>query len=133
KAAARALGMVDEGLAPVLIEADLDQLADAGRAQKRRSRGCRGGATLGPVRLERDLVVQVVEVLGAALAPAAAAAGRLARGAAPVTGVVGHRRAFVAPAEQHQFAPEALQHDLRGVALLTRLVLPFAGLQLALD
>lgn len=40
KAAARALGMVDEGLAPVLIEADLDQLADAGRAQKRRSRGC---------------------------------------------------------------------------------------------
>jgi rare lipoprotein A len=40
KAAARELGMVDEGLAPVLIEADLQQLAHAGRAQKRRSQGC---------------------------------------------------------------------------------------------
>ncbi|HEX2479961.1 MAG TPA: septal ring lytic transglycosylase RlpA family protein [Geminicoccaceae bacterium] len=40
KAAARALGMVDEGLAPVLIEADLQQLAHAGRTQARRSRGC---------------------------------------------------------------------------------------------
>ena len=40
KAAAHALGMVDEGLAPVLIEAQLEQLAHAGRAQKRRSQGC---------------------------------------------------------------------------------------------
>jgi rare lipoprotein A len=40
KAAARALGIVDEGLAPVLIEADLQQLAHAGRTQARRSRGC---------------------------------------------------------------------------------------------
>jgi rare lipoprotein A len=40
KAAAHALGMVEEGLAPVLIEADLQQLAHAGRAQKRRSQGC---------------------------------------------------------------------------------------------
>jgi rare lipoprotein A len=40
KAAARELGIVDEGLAPVLIEADLEQLAHAGRAQKRRSSGC---------------------------------------------------------------------------------------------
>jgi rare lipoprotein A len=40
KAAARALGIVDEGLAPVLIEADLQQLAYAGRTQTRRSRGC---------------------------------------------------------------------------------------------
>jgi rare lipoprotein A len=40
KAAARELGMVDEGLAPVLIEAQLEQLAHAGRAQKRRSQGC---------------------------------------------------------------------------------------------
>jgi rare lipoprotein A len=40
KAAARALGIVDEGLAPVLIEADLQQLAYAGSIQTRRSRGC---------------------------------------------------------------------------------------------
>ena len=40
KAAARALGMVDEGLAPVLIEADLQQLAHAGRTQTRVSSGC---------------------------------------------------------------------------------------------
>ena len=40
QAAARALGMVDEGLAPVLIEADLDQLAHAGRTQMRVSTGC---------------------------------------------------------------------------------------------
>ena len=40
KAAARALGMVDEGVAPVLIEAELEELAHAGRAQKRRSQGC---------------------------------------------------------------------------------------------
>jgi rare lipoprotein A len=40
RAAARELGMVDEGIAPVLIEADLEQLAHAGRAQKRRSSGC---------------------------------------------------------------------------------------------
>lgn len=39
-AAARALGMVEEGLAPVLIEAELQQLAHAGRTQKRRSNGC---------------------------------------------------------------------------------------------
>jgi rare lipoprotein A len=40
EAAARQLGMVDEGLAPVLIEVELEQLAHAGRAQKRRSQGC---------------------------------------------------------------------------------------------
>ena len=40
QAAARALGMVDEGLAPVLIEADLQQLAHAGRTQRRVSSGC---------------------------------------------------------------------------------------------
>lgn len=40
KAAARELGIVDEGLAPVLIEAELEQLAHAGRSQKRRSQGC---------------------------------------------------------------------------------------------
>lgn len=40
KAAARALGMVDEGLAPVLIEADLLQLAHAKRTQTRVSSGC---------------------------------------------------------------------------------------------
>jgi rare lipoprotein A len=40
KAAARALGMVDEGLAPVLIEADLQQLARAGRTQTRVSSHC---------------------------------------------------------------------------------------------
>ena len=40
RAAARELGIVDEGLAPVLIEAELEELAHAGRAQKRRSQGC---------------------------------------------------------------------------------------------
>jgi rare lipoprotein A len=40
KAAARALGIIEEGLAPVLIEADLRQLEDATRTQTRVSRGC---------------------------------------------------------------------------------------------
>ena len=40
KAAARELGMVDEGLAPVLIEPELEELAPAGSTQKRRSQGC---------------------------------------------------------------------------------------------
>jgi rare lipoprotein A len=40
EAAARALGMLDEGLAPVLIEADAEQLAHAERIQTRRSQGC---------------------------------------------------------------------------------------------
>ena len=40
KAAARALGMVEEGLAPVLIEADPHQLARAQRTQARTSVGC---------------------------------------------------------------------------------------------
>jgi rare lipoprotein A len=40
KAAARELGIIEEGLAPVLIEADPQQLADAERTQARRSRGC---------------------------------------------------------------------------------------------
>ena len=35
--------------------------------------------------------------------------------------------------EQHQFATEALQHDFGGVAVVARLVLPFAGLDLAFD
>jgi rare lipoprotein A len=39
-AAARALGMVEEGLAPVLIEADPQQLALAQRTQTRTSIGC---------------------------------------------------------------------------------------------
>jgi rare lipoprotein A len=39
-AAARALGMVDAGLAPVLIEADPHQLALAERMQTRISSGC---------------------------------------------------------------------------------------------
>jgi rare lipoprotein A len=39
-AAARALGMVEEGLAAVLIEADPHQLAQAERTQTRTSRGC---------------------------------------------------------------------------------------------
>lgn len=40
KAAARALGMIDEGLAPVLIQAESQQLASAERTQTRRSQGC---------------------------------------------------------------------------------------------
>jgi rare lipoprotein A len=40
KAAARALGIIDEGLAPVLIEADSGELARAAKAQRRVSRGC---------------------------------------------------------------------------------------------
>ncbi|MGH6904720.1 MAG: septal ring lytic transglycosylase RlpA family protein [Geminicoccaceae bacterium] len=40
EAAARALGIIEEGLAPVLIEADPRQLEDAARTQTRISRGC---------------------------------------------------------------------------------------------
>jgi rare lipoprotein A len=40
KAAARALGMIEEGLAPVVIEADRRQLENAARTQTRVSRGC---------------------------------------------------------------------------------------------
>jgi rare lipoprotein A len=40
QAAARNLGIIEEGLAPVLIEADLEQLAQAARTQTRRSHGC---------------------------------------------------------------------------------------------
>jgi rare lipoprotein A len=40
KAAAQVLGMIDAGLAPVLIEADPQQLAKAQRAQTRTSSGC---------------------------------------------------------------------------------------------
>jgi rare lipoprotein A len=40
EAAARALGMIEEGLAPVVIEADPRQLEDAARTQTRVSRGC---------------------------------------------------------------------------------------------
>jgi rare lipoprotein A len=40
KAAASALGIIEEGLAPVLIEADSGQLAYAARTQTRVSRGC---------------------------------------------------------------------------------------------
>jgi rare lipoprotein A len=40
KAAARALGILEDGLAPVLIEADPEQLEDAARTQTRRSVGC---------------------------------------------------------------------------------------------
>jgi rare lipoprotein A len=40
EAAARVLGIIEEGLAPVRIEADPQQLDDAARAQTRVSRGC---------------------------------------------------------------------------------------------
>jgi rare lipoprotein A len=40
KAAARALGILEDGLAPVLIEAGPEQLEDAARTQTRRSVGC---------------------------------------------------------------------------------------------
>jgi rare lipoprotein A len=40
EAAARELGIIDEGLAPVLIEADSRQLAYAARTQTRVSHGC---------------------------------------------------------------------------------------------
>jgi rare lipoprotein A len=40
EAAARALGIIEEGLAPVLIAADPQQLAYAEQTQTRRSRGC---------------------------------------------------------------------------------------------
>jgi len=40
KAAARALGIIEEGLAPVVIEADPRQLEDAARTQTRISSGC---------------------------------------------------------------------------------------------
>ena len=40
EAAARALGIIEEGLAPVLIEADSGELARAAKAQRRVSHGC---------------------------------------------------------------------------------------------
>jgi rare lipoprotein A len=40
EAAARALGIIEDGLAPVLIEADLQQLANAQRTQTRTRVGC---------------------------------------------------------------------------------------------
>jgi rare lipoprotein A len=40
KAAARDLGIIEDGVAPVLIEADLQQLANAQRTQTRTSVGC---------------------------------------------------------------------------------------------
>ena len=40
KAAARALGMLEEGLAPVMIEADPQQLVRVERTQTRSSSGC---------------------------------------------------------------------------------------------
>src|SRR5206468_7542996 len=39
----------------------------------------------------------------------------------------------VAAVEQHQFTAEALKHDLGGIAVVTRLVGPFAGLDLAFE
>jgi rare lipoprotein A (peptidoglycan hydrolase) len=40
EAAARALGIIEDGVAPVLIEADLQQLANVQRTQTRTSVGC---------------------------------------------------------------------------------------------
>src|SRR5206468_837921 len=39
----------------------------------------------------------------------------------------------VAAVEQHQLAPEPLKHDLGRIAVVTRLVGPFAGLDLAFE
>ena len=73
--------------------------------------------------LERNVVVEV---------------GAPARGRRRPSGILAARSAVsaatrVAAAVEHcQFTPEALQDDLRGVAVLTLLVGPFAGLELAL-
>ena len=65
-------------------------------------------------------------------AAAAAAAAEVARAAEAVAIIVAGTAA-VAPVEQHKLAAEALQHHLGRIAVLARLVGPFAGLDLALQ
>src|SRR5207253_3154449 len=89
----------------------------------------------------RDVVVEVVVAAASAGADrrgsalhrrGAAEIAAAAHLAGLVVGVVG-AAAAAAAVEDRELAPEALQHDLGRVLLLAGLVLPFAGLQLALD
>src|SRR5687767_10717309 len=80
---------------------------------------------------KRYVVVQVAVEggLGPRLGTAGAAA---AEAAAAVAGIV-EAAATLALVEQHQLAAEALQHHLGRIFVGARLVLPFAGLELALE
>src|SRR3990167_5536572 len=86
---------------------------------------------IGPLALERNLVVQV----GAEAFLGAARLGAVAAGiAAEVAALVTHGAAAVALAAEHgRLAAELLQHHLGGVFLDALLVGPFAGLQGAFD
>ena len=46
---------------------------------------------------------------------------------------LGHDIGGVATAKQRQLAPIGAQYDFCGVAVITRLILPFAGLELSLQ
>src|SRR3546814_13492531 len=88
--------------------------------------------------LERDLVVKVVRRSGggAALVAATAAGAAATAGAAVVARIIG---AIVTAAplptavEHGELAAEGFQHDLRRIAVLSVLVLPLAGFELAFD
>src|SRR5512139_336700 len=83
--------------------------------------------------LERNVVVEVaVESGGGARLLFAAAA---APEAAAIVGalVIVAAAARAALVEQHELAAEALQHDLGRIAVLAVIVLPLAGLDLALE
>src|SRR6516225_4214345 len=74
---------------------------------------------------ERNIVVEIP-----AAGPAPARRGRLGEA---VAGIGDAAPAAALAVEHGEFAAEALEHDLRRIALLPRLVGPFAGLQRALD
>src|SRR5690606_8912564 len=104
---------------------------------------------------ERNLVVHVRGAAAAlraaaargtaaiAAAPAARATARtatalaavivIAAAAVVIAALATAAPAFAAAAEQRQLAAELAQHDLGGIAVLARLVLPFAGFQRTLD
>src|SRR5689334_13093979 len=86
-------------------------------------------------RSERDVVVQVgIERGGGGARLRARCAAEII--AATLAIIVAAAKAGAAPAaavEQDQLAAEALQHDLGRIAVGARLVLPFAGLDLALQ
>ncbi|CDX36538.1 hypothetical protein MPLA_1840002 [Mesorhizobium sp. ORS 3359] len=95
--------------------------------------------------LERDLVVQLARRAATTTAfgtTAAATAETFVRAglaeigtAAAAAGIIADlsAAALAARVEHLQFTAEFLQHDLGRVAVIAGLVLPFAGLQLALD
>src|SRR5688572_29626458 len=106
------------------------------KRRRRRSGGPPPPRTGSVTALEGDLVVQLFgeRPTFARRSPAAGArAGRLHRSPAPNVGPVLHGDVVAGAVEERQLTAEALQDDLGGVLVLPALVLPLAGLQLALD